>query len=183
MGGSLNEDEIINLKYHDIKIFIETGTYKGESSILASKYFERVFTTEIYEPLYLYSKNKASKEITGDRITFLLGNSVDLLNKILDSLDLISAVFFIDAHVSGNDSSWNKKELVPLLEELDVILKYKIEKSIFIFDDIRFWKNNKNEAPDWKHIDTQVILDRFHNKNIIITNYYEKNDRLFVFTK
>ena len=50
MGGSLKETEIINCvkqidpKYKNIKNFVETGTYKADSTIIASKHFENVYT-------------------------------------------------------------------------------------------------------------------------------------------
>ena len=54
MGGSLKESEITNIKqvglsYKNIKNFVETGTYKADSTILAAKHFDHVYTIEIFE--------------------------------------------------------------------------------------------------------------------------------------
>jgi hypothetical protein len=192
MGGSLTENEILTIKKYkpsQIKTFIETGTYKADTTILASKHFEQVHTTEIYEPLYNESKKRAQNEnITN--ITFHLGDSATLLNEILEKIkdenkeNKIGFVFFIDAHISGNDSGWNSKVRVPLIDELEVILKYsdKLGPSVFIFDDVRFWKGQTNEAWDWSHITPQIIMKHLIDKDIDINSFYEKNDRFFIFT-
>lgn len=183
MGGSLTEQEIIEVKNNskNIKKFVETGTYKADTTILASKHFDNIYTTEISNSLYNESKNRAEKEnITN--IKFLNGDSINLLKEIMeDCKEDLSFVFFIDAHISGYDSDWNKTNRVPLLEELDVILNYKVKNSVFIFDDVRFWKNKENEAWDWSHISPTIILKRFLDKGINILEFYEKNDRFFVY--
>jgi hypothetical protein len=96
--------------------------------------------------------------------------------KVLDG-----AVFFIDAHASGHDSGWNNKIRVPLMEELNIILSYSIGPSVFIFDDLRLWKDIK--AWDWLHINNEFILQTIKDKGIEIFASYEENDRFFVFTK
>ena len=182
MGGSLNQEEINDLKnevspYSTITNFVETGTYKAETTILASKNFEKVFTIEIHEPLYTFSKKKCQDEGINN-ISFYLGDSLSELINIVPQV-INGAVFFIDAHASGIDTSWNNYISVPLLEELDIILNYKIGPSVFIFDDVRLWKNM---IFDWTHITNDIILNSFKKNNYQVYNSYEKNDRFFVFT-
>lgn len=184
MGGSLHFQEIqaaVRGRIHqNIKNFVETGTYKGDTTLMASKFFEKVFTTEIHEPLYEESKKRAQTE-GATNIQFLLGNSVDLLETIVPNV-LDGAVFFIDAHISGADSSWNREQRVPLLEELSVILKNKLGPSLFILDDVRFWRGKTCEAWDWSHISTDVITDLFVKHGYDILTCYESNDRFFILT-
>ena len=57
MGGSLQYEEILKIfslypQYKNIRIFVETGTYKGETARMASKHFERVYTLEISQELF-----------------------------------------------------------------------------------------------------------------------------------
>lgn len=184
MGGSLTEQEISNIKnkddiYKNIKNFVETGTYKGDTTIIASKMFENVYTIEIFQPLYYESKLRALNENLNN-IVFLLGDSLTELPIIMPKV-LDGAVFFIDAHISGSDSGWNDKIRVPLIEELDIILSHKIGPSVFIFDDLRLWKTVK--AWDWTHITNEHILEKIKNKGIEIFSAYESDDRFFVFTK
>lgn len=185
MGGSLLESELQNIKnrgypYSNIANFIETGTYKADSSLIASKYFKKVYTIEIFEPLFLESKNRAQ---TGNinNITFILGDTLEKLNEIIPMV-LEGSVFFIDAHISGMDSSWNSKIRVPLMEELNTILSYTIGPSVFIFNDVRFW-NGPDKAWDWSHISHDSIIRVFKEKGIKLSCFTEENDRLYVFTK
>jgi hypothetical protein len=185
MGGSLKETEIINCikqidpKYKNIKNFVETGTYKADSTIMASKHFENVYTIEIFEQLYEESKTRAKNEgITN--ITFYLGDSLDKLKEITPKV-LDGAVFFIDAHISGHDSGWNGTTRVPIFEELDIILSNPdLGPSVFIVDDLRLWKTIK--AWDWAHITNESIIQKFKDKNIKVSLQFENDDRFYVFT-
>jgi len=183
MGGSLKQEEIINIKnqgkpYDSINNFVETGTYKADTAIIASKNFKNVYTIEISESLYIDSILRASNEGISN-IVFLLGDSLEQLNNTIpDVLD--GCVFFIDAHISGSDSSWNNINRVPLMEELDIILSYKIGPSVFIFDDLRLWKE---KVWDWEHITNDSIIKKFVKKDIEISHMFEKEDRFYIFTK
>lgn len=184
MGGNLTDDNLDELKHRgephsNIKHFVETGTYKGDTSILASKHFKHVHTIEIHEPLHLESKARCS-DLGITNINFILGDSLEKLNTVMDTLNGDGAVFFIDAHISGSDSGWNQKTRVPLMEELEIILQQKIGPSVFILDDVRLWKSIR--AWDWVHITNQSIVDKFKEHSVPVISYYEKDDRFFVFT-
>lgn len=185
MGGSLQFEEIQEATHgrthQNIKNFVETGTYKGDTTLMAAQHFEKVFTTEIFEPLHLETRKRAEDSGVSN-ITFLLGDSVDLLKEIVPQV-LDGAVFFIDAHISGPDSGWNGAVRVPLMEELSIILEHKLGPSLFIIDDVRFWDGKKNEAWDWKHISTEKVIELFEKYDYDVLAYYESNDRFFVLTK
>ena len=179
MGGSLEYEEIIDNihnrpKHEKIQNFVETGKYHADTTIMASKHFKNVYTTEIVPKLYEDSKTRAEKENISN-ITFLLGDSVKLLSEIMPKV-LDGAVFFIDAHQSGGDTSNNGKN-VPLLEELDVILSFNLKASLFIIDDLRFWKQG---TWDWAHVSNDEIVNRFKKNGFPVLAYYEENDRFFV---
>jgi len=186
MGGSLTFDEIQDMiqnrqVYKDLKHFVETGTYRGTTSCMAAKHYEHVYTTEIVEALHNYSKHRAHCEGL-DNISFYLGDSVELLKDIAPKV-LDGAVFFIDAHQSGPDSSNNGKN-VPLFEELEVILSSgELSPSLFIFDDTRFWQNHSQQAWDWEHVSTNGIVEMFKKYNVRLLTFLEHNDRFWVFTK
>lgn len=185
MGGPLTYEEIkeatTGRQHANIKNFVETGTYKGDTVMLAAQHYEKVYTTEICTKLYEESKKRA-EDAGVTNIDFLLGDSIELLENIVPQVT-DGAVFFIDAHISGHDSSWNGKQRVPLMEELQVILKNKIGPSVFIIDDLRFWKGKKQEAWDWSMISTQNIVSLFITNGYELASFYENNDRFFVLTK
>jgi hypothetical protein len=181
MGGSLTYDELFTYlswkQYKNIKNFIETGTYKGATTLMAAKKFDKVYTTEIVPALHEYSKNIAVKEGVTN-IEFMLGDSVELLKLICPQV-LDGGVFFLDAHQSGGDTSNNGKNHVPLFQELDVILSHKIAPSIYIVDDLRlfdkFW--------DWAGITPETIVNKFKEHGHEVDSYFSQNDRFYVLTK
>lgn len=194
MGGALTESELLEainrigeLQYRNHKIkdqstvtsgtFIETGTYKGHSSRLASKYFDRVKTIEIFEPLYLEAKKWGDDEKI-QNIDYYLGDTLAVLPKIVQE-QVKPAFYFIDAHISGMDSSWNGTVTVPLMNELEIVLKNNTRKSAFIicFDDLRLF----NLPPDWTGIHCQSIIDKIEAFNFKVVDNYVKNDRFWCF--
>ena len=81
-------------KKYDIKNFVETGTFKGNSSVWASNHFKNVYTIEIDETIYNETKNRSD---AGNNIEFILGNSKDEIPKVIEKLDG-PAIFWLDGH-------------------------------------------------------------------------------------
>ena len=184
MGGSLKQEELYEIKnidpYSLIENFVETGTYKAESTLLAASHYKNVYTIEIHKPLYIESRILAeNNNITN--ITFILG---DTLEKLHDIMPLVSkgSIFFIDAHISSIDSGYNLKNPVPMFEELNIILSYPLGPSVFILDDIRLWNDPDKLYLDWSHIDNEKICQIFTNKGKGIKSCFTANDRFFIFT-
>jgi len=181
MGGSLTDQELaIALQRSRISRpnnFVETGTYKADTTLLAAKLFRHVYTFEIMEPLYTHSVNRAKQEGVSN-ISFHLGDSVKLLHTVIPKV-IEGAVYFIDAHASGPDSGFNGTP-VPLLDELKVILSYKVKPSLFIFDDLRFWKGKAQEAWDWVNVSDNTVLECFITEGYTISDCWEDNDRFWV---
>ena len=73
---------------------METGTYTGETTEWASKYFKHVETVEAYKKIYTETSTKLAHL---KNIQFHLGDSSELLPKIIDGLRGTS-LFFLDAH-------------------------------------------------------------------------------------
>lgn len=175
MGGSLLEEELLGILkkypgYMDIvKTFVETGTYKGETSRLASKIFTTVHTIEIVPQLYQQAKI-AGRGI--ENIHYHLGDSLQVLKELCR--DPVPAVYFLDSHQSGPDTGNNGK-WVPLLEEIDLILSTNSNTCIFILDDVRLF----NGPWDWKGITPEGILKQFGDR---AKYHFIENDRMVVYT-
>ena len=108
-----------------IRNLVETGTYKGATSIYLSKYFEKVYSIEINEDNYKYVSGKiGDKNI--NNIKLYHGSSDDLLESVIKG-ELIdnSTLFYLDAH-------WY--EPCPLLDELESISKCGLRPVIMIHD-------------------------------------------------
>lgn len=182
MGGSLKYEELEEIykeypEYKDIDVFVESGTYKGETTREMAKFFSQVHTVEICEELH----NEAKENGKRHNILYYLGDSCVFLPKIVNMVNKPS-IYFLDAHISGADSSWNGKELVPLLKELDLILEKQKHKSIYIIDDARFFTND-NKPHDWAEISIEKILSLFPKHGVKVRDAYLKNDRYVVLTK
>ena len=183
MGGSLLLEDLEGVykrypKTRNIKTLVETGTYKGDTCIPMSKVFDKVITIEIVENLHEYSKEKA-KEQNIENIEFYLGDSIKVLGDLKPKFRN-GAVFFMDAHQSGTDTGNNGKIFVPLLEELDIILRCNVSHSVFIFDDLRFFNDNAEKPWDWDHISISKILEMFKKYYYMVIDHYTENDRFFV---
>jgi hypothetical protein len=183
MGGSLNQDEIDEIKsrpkFQGIRYFVETGTYKGDTTILAATNYEHIYTTEIHPVLYKDAVHRM--EVEGvENVTMLLGDSVELLSEIVPKVQE-GAVYYLDAHLSGSDSAFNGKDQVPMIQELEVILDGDIERSVIVCDDLRLWSTEK--AWDWAHITTRGIVKMIVDRGYTISSFYERNDRLWVFVE
>lgn len=89
MGGSLLINEILEqIPINMRNLFLETGTYKGKTSVTVSPYFEKVITMEIHKPLFDTSQElfKNFKNIYG-----YFGDSLLLLESLRSKW---SCVFF-----------------------------------------------------------------------------------------
>jgi hypothetical protein len=106
------------------KNFIETGTYKGETSIWASSVFTEVTTIEASNAIFNTLKLKKFANISS-----LLGDSRDVLPKVIKG----NSIFYLDAH-NSEGSTFNS---YPLLTELDIINGDPYDH-IIIIDDARF---------------------------------------------
>lgn len=128
-------DILINyfIKYQ-LKIFVETGTYIGATVKAMSSIAEKIYSIELDKKLY----RTASKMFYGnDKINILNGDSSDILKKIIPLINK-PAMFWLDAHWSGENTAWGKKK-TPVLEEVKIILESPCLKHVMIIDDARFF--------------------------------------------
>ena len=179
MGGSIEENEIREIlswfPEMSIHYFLETGTYKGQSSRNAANIFPEVHTIEIKESLYKESLLHAS-QLKISNITHYHGDTIKLLPAIVRKLDA-PTFFFFDAHQSGQDTENNGK-WVPLLEELDIILSHHDYPSIFCLDDVRLWSKHW----DWAEVNVNSVLDVFKKHGKQVKCHLQNNDRFIVAT-
>mgnify|MGYP001201810913 FL=1 len=141
-------------------LWIETGTYYGETTKLLSKISKKTISIEADKNLYETSKKKL-KDLKN--VEILNGKSEDLLNKVIsENLDFKNICIYLDAHLC-QDHLRNTKTFgsettaTPILNELEVVAKYisNFEKIVVLIDDIRLFQGsfqnypNKNALVDW----------------------------------
>ena len=154
---SIPESLVLNLvKNNNVKNFVETGTYKGNSSFWAAIHFDNVFTIELNKELY---EETSSRKDAPKNITFLQGNSKVVLPELVNTLDGQS-IFWLDGHWCMG--AGGKEDECPLMNELMAISKTK--DSIILIDDARCFLGPlppPHNANDWPRIDE--IFSLIHN--------------------
>lgn len=181
MGGTLLDDELEEVKMIfplEIEFAVETGTYKGQSAKQLAKHFKKVHTIEIFEPLFRESKNN-NKDV--NNIIYHFGDTIELLPNIVKSIDK-PAFYFIDAHISGQDTMWNKIDRCPLLRELEIVLRNsKCKQMVIAFDDIRLFESKESWYREWAGISKESINKKIEEFGFSIVNSYERDDRYYVY--
>jgi hypothetical protein len=111
------------------EVFIETGTFKGETTRWAAKNFKQVVTVEI-DPEMFSAAAETFREF--GNIDARLGDSRKILTEILPALNDCKPVIWLDAHACGKEDKDS-----PLLEEIELINRLCPRAAILI-DDARF---------------------------------------------
>ncbi len=112
------------------KIFIETGTYQGNTTNRAIPFFKQIHTIELFENLY----HKATQRFYNiNKVKTYLGDSCEVLDKVLPNIDE-KILFWLDGHYSGPGTGQGKTN-TPILQELKIIKKHNIKNAIILIDD------------------------------------------------
>ena len=157
-------EKVLNKKYEKFPVFIETGTANGDTIFAMENKFNILHTIEIYEPLYIRTKNKYN----GNKITFHMGDSSEIFKNILPTIT-DNTIFFLDGHYSGGFTGYGNKH-VPLYEELELIMKYFTKKAIIIIDDFRLFTQLDGGICDWTQITKNKCLEIINDR--LICNYH-----------
>ena len=141
-------------------LWIESGTYYGDTTNMLSKIANKVISIEADERLSNLAKKKFEKT---ENIEIILGKSEDLLKNILKKNYIYKNVcIYLDAHLC-QDHLINKKTFgneetgTPIKMELNSIEKEKnnFDNINLLIDDIRLFDTNfqnypsKNYLVDW----------------------------------
>lgn len=163
---SIPKQLIVDLqKEFKYKNFIETGTYKGETCIWASAYFEQIFTIEIDPKLSLEASQKANNH---KNIEFIIGDSSTELSKISSKLTS-SSIFWLDGHwcIGVNKLS----DECPILNEIESLSGNSSD--IILIDDARFFMEIvpvPHDQNQWPRIDEVLgnLKRKYPNHFILI---------------
>lgn len=155
-------------------IFVETGTYLGNTTAKASNLFNTVHTVEAYKPLALRAQTRF---INQSHITVHHGTSPDVFNKILPDLKKQGPIFFfLDAHYSGEGTGTGKEGpnvadgITAIRQELAAICENKVQDCIILIDDIRGFgtqTDSKTYLGCWAYPPLKDVCTQLHaiNKN------------------
>jgi len=135
-------------KYSNGNIFIETGTYLGDTVYLALEFgFTEIHSIELHPELY----SRAVDLFSGAKSVHIhKGDSIDcLINIIANRKKDEPATYWLDAHASG-PLPGGKSGGSPVLDELNLILKSGFKEDTIFIDDRRLfgsaeWSGVKEE--------------------------------------
>ena len=136
MGGPLSNDFLNEIrKLCKASVFIETGTYFGNTVESVRDSFEEVISIELSEDLF----QKAVRRFNSvNNVRILNGDSAAKLKEaLLDTKGKIK-VIWLDAHYSGEGTS-KANSNTPIIGELQAIRETGTGKDIIMIDDIRMF--------------------------------------------
>ena len=130
--------------------WIETGTYKGDTTAFLVRNSPGVFTIEPSEKYYLQAKARFANN---PKIKVIKGSSEETLEDLIVSLN--SGVnFWLDGHYSGGETFLGDS-LTPIMIELKTIhniFRKKDLKFMVAIDDIRLFKGSTNHETGYPEL-------------------------------
>ncbi len=139
---------------YGLQAMLETGTFRGVSTMAAHRAGYRPIATVDVEPFNTAEALPTERE---SGIYRFIGSSVDLLPRMLDVVAEHRALIFLDAHgdptlFDGTVASNNHNPL-PLPRELDVIFAHRdVSRDVIIIDDMHLNVHDRWRArygTDW----------------------------------
>ena len=126
-------------KRFNLRVFVETGTYKGDMVAAVLRYFEHIYSIELHQPFY----DKATERFSADEhVEILHGDSATKLKDVLAGLNE-PALFWLDAH-GGAEAKTDTGELpAPVMAEVTAILAHsQVSDHLILLDDVHTFRRN-----------------------------------------
>ena len=146
-------------KKYKVDVFVETGTFLGDTIEYFKHKFKILYTIELSTDL---ARRAIKRFETEKNVKVIEGNSADILKQLVQELDCV-ALFWLDGHYSS-EFFYNGEYIItakadkntPIEEELDIILDSKYPNVILV-DDARLF-NGENDYPTITNIKQKLIL-------------------------
>lgn len=157
---NLKKDLVVDLgETYKINNFVETGTAHGDLTAHAARsHYDLIHTIEMQQEYYDFAKAKLSRF---PYVFCHLGNSSDVLPKIVAELNGASAVYFLDAHYSGPGTARADVD-TPIVEELNTIGK---GKNVIVIDDARLFGEMAFHTVDFVDYPDVTVLEKWAEDN------------------
>lgn len=129
---------------YGLNVFVETGTYMGQTVEVMKEHFSEVYSIELSEELY----NRAIKKFSGcENVNLICGDSGIELGGVMQKLSE-AALFWLDGHYSGGITAKSNRE-TPIMEELEHIFDAPDLGHVVVIDDAREF----GKKPDYPTIE------------------------------
>ena len=118
-----------------IRAFLETGTYLGNTSAIASEIVHEVHTIELSADLAAQAR---ARFIAEPRVHVYQGDSAELLPQILAGL-AAPTLFWLDGHYSEGGTARGRRN-TPILDEIAAIAHSGRKDAVILIDDLRLFE-------------------------------------------
>ncbi len=118
-----------------LSVFVETGTFKGDSVAAVLPYVERAISVEFSQPLW---EQAAERFRDLPNVEVHLGDSAQVLARLGDALREESVLFWLDAHWCVAEDTGGEHSQCPLLHEMAAI-GHLGANSVLMVDDARLF--------------------------------------------
>jgi hypothetical protein len=148
------------LKAHSLKnaIWVESGTYLGDTTTKLAKIACKVISIEPQTELSVFASNRLKRR---KNVEVINDTSESCIAKILEGVSG-PACFWLDGHYSG-DITFQGSEISPISTELAAISNYLCKYPVVVFiDDFRLFVNSATTG-----YPTQSSLVNWANKNLL----------------
>lgn len=116
------------------KVFVETGTYLGDTVFVLRDIFPRMYSIELSLPLAARARERFARRRS---ISILVGDSAAVLPSVLSEITE-RALFWLDGHYSGGITAKGARE-TPVVQELRCILDHRVSDHVILIDDARLF--------------------------------------------
>ncbi len=142
-----------------IGVFVETGTFQGDTAFAMASEFGRVITIELGIELAERASERFSDQ---SEVRVFQGASPYVLEKLQPELSGLAVLYWLDAHWCSADSTAGFESQCPLLEELGAIGTLR-EDSAVLIDDARLFLTAPpapHEISNWPTFDELLLRIR-----------------------
>lgn len=157
-------------KKFGIRVFVETGTFRGDTTWALKNTFDEIHSIELSVPIFKKAKERFAAH---KHIHLYQGDSGEMLPVVLNLLNE-PAMFYLDGHWCGSDTA--KADInTPIVAELEHVLNHKIKNHLILIDDARLF----GEEEDYPTI---VEIESFVKKLNPALHVEVCNDRIVIHT-
>jgi hypothetical protein len=166
----LIKQEIIKkyAKKYRMRVFVETGTYMGNTIEACKDTFDRIISIELNRNLHEMAKEKF---LSNNHITLYQGDSSDVLPAILADISE-PTLFWLDGHYSEGITSRGKIS-TPIMAELQHVFSHTNDKHVILIDDARCFTGDD----DYPTIDTLI---QFVIEKKPLYDFFVQHDIIFI---
>jgi hypothetical protein len=167
--GPLSPEIMAELtKKFQLSVFVETGTYLGNTTAAAVQFFKELHTIELSPDL---AQKAAQRFANLARVHVHQGDSADRLGGILNQLSG-APLIWLDGHYSEGITSCGRKN-TPIIDELKSIDLSGISNAVILIDDLRMFDAREAKAGDPPSLAGYPSIQELHRLVASMQEKYE----------